>query len=195
MLERVADLTHIVRWDAGRHADGDAGRTICQEIGEVRGKNDGLIALAVVCRTEVDSVFVDPFQQRGGDVREAGLGVSHRRRVIAIDVAEIALAVDQRITRREILCQAHERVIDRAVPMRMELTNDVADDAGTLLVALPGVEAKLAHGVEQAAVDRLQSVAHVRQRPGHDRAQRVAQIALAQSFLKRCRSDLAGLFG
>ena len=41
------------------------------------------------------------------------LGVAHGRGVIAVDVAEIALPVDQRIAHGEILRQTHQRVVDR----------------------------------------------------------------------------------
>ncbi len=63
-----------------------------------------------------------------GDARQAGLGVAHGGRVIAVDVAEVALAVDQRIAHGEILGETHERVVDRLVAVRMVLADHVADD-------------------------------------------------------------------
>jgi hypothetical protein len=44
----------------------------------------------------------------------------------------------------------------RLVAMRVIFTDHVADDARAFLEAARGVEAELAHGVEQAAVNRLQ---------------------------------------
>jgi len=85
-----------------------------------------------------------------------------RRRVIAVDIAEIALAVDQRVALGEILRQADEGVVDGDLAMRVELADDVADDARALLVACRGIEAELLHRVEDAAMDRLQPVAHIR---------------------------------
>ena len=64
---------------------------------------------------------------------EAGLGVAHGGGAIAIDIAEIALAVDQRVALGEILGEAHQGVVDRLVAVRVELADDVADDAGALL--------------------------------------------------------------
>ena len=52
--------------------------------------------------------------------------------VIAVDVAEIALPVDQRIALGEILGEAHQRVVDRLVAVRMELADHVADDLGAI---------------------------------------------------------------
>ena len=70
-----------------------------------------------------------PCEQQVGDLGQPRLGVAHGRGVIAVDVAEIALAVDQRIAHGEILRQAHHGVIDRRVAMRMVVAHDVADDA------------------------------------------------------------------
>ena len=98
------------------------------------------------------------------DLGHAAFGVAHGGGVIAVDVAEIALAVDQRIARGEILREAHQRVVDRLVAVRVELAHHVADDLGGFLERGAGVEPQQAHRVEDAAVHRLQAVAHIRQR-------------------------------
>ncbi len=68
--------------------------------------------------------------------------------------------------------------------MRMELAHHLADDAGAFGEALVRIEPQQAHGVHDAAMDRLQSVAHVGQRPVHDGRQRIGQIALFQRLLQ-----------
>ena len=66
------------------------------------------------------------------------LGVAVGGGIIPVDVAEIALPVDQRVTEREILRQPDHRVIDRLVAVRMIFADDVADDARAFLVgAMP----------------------------------------------------------
>ena len=55
--------------------------------------------------------------------------------VIAVDVAEVALTLDQRIPRCEILRHSHHGVVNRGVAMRVIFTHDIADNAGTLLEA------------------------------------------------------------
>src|SRR5437879_5627243 len=65
--------------------------------------------------------------------------------------------------------------------MRMELADDVADDAGAFLVTGSGIEAELVHRMEDAAMHRLQPIAHIGQRARHDRRHGVGQIALAES--------------
>ena len=84
----------------------------------------------------------------GGQPR---FGVAVGGGVIAVDVAEIALAVDQRIAKREILREADHRVVDRLVAVRMIFADDVADDARRFLVGAGGVEPEQPHRPQQAA--------------------------------------------
>ena len=167
--QRRAQLIGIVRRDVRRHADGNAGRAVGEKVREVRGEDDRLLVGAVVRVPEVDRVFVDTVEQRLRDPRQAALGVAHGRRVIAVNVPEIPLAIDQRVAHGEILREAHERVIDRLIAVRMEVTHHLADDLRALLEPARRIELQLAHRIENATVDRFQAVAHVRQRAMHNR--------------------------
>jgi hypothetical protein len=113
------------------------------------------------------------------DARHAHLGVAHRRRRVAVHRAEVALPVDQHVAHRERLRHAHDGVVDRGVAVGVVLTDDVADDAGGLLVGLVPVVAELVHREQHAAVHRLEAVAHVRQRAPDDDAHGVVEIRLA----------------
>ena len=77
---------------------------------------------------------------------------------------------------RKRLRQAHQRVIHREVAVRMVFAHDVADDAGALAGGPVGRQAHLLHGVENAAMHRLQSVAHVGQRAADDDRHRIVEI-------------------
>ena len=186
---RVAHLLQIVRRNARRHADRDAAGAVREQVRDARGEHDRLLLLAVIGLAEIDRVLVDAVEQRRRDGRQLGLGVAHRRRVIAVDIAEIALAVDQRIALREILREPHQRVVDRLVAMRVIFTDHVADDARAFLEAARGVELELAHGVEQAAVHRLQPVAHIGQRALRDGGERIGEVALFKRILQLDRLD------
>ncbi|MNU85016.1 hypothetical protein D3C71_747490 [compost metagenome] len=70
--------------------------------------------------------------------------------------------------------------------MRVVLTDHVADDTGAFLEGRVGADAHFAHGVDDAAVNRLQAVAHIRQRTMHDRGQGVSEVAL---FKRRLQID------
>ena len=148
MQQRIAQVARIVRRDGGRHADSNAGGAIGEKIGKAAGQHDRLLDGAVVIRPEVDRVLVDTRQQRLGHLGETRLGVAHGGGVIAVDVAEVALPLDQRIADRELLGEPNQRVIDRLVAVRMILANHVAHYARALLESAVRIEPQLAHGVE-----------------------------------------------
>ena len=172
----VDDFAEIVRRDVGGHADRDAAGAIDQQVREFRRHNRRLPLGIVIVGLEVDGVLVDVaenFQRRSG---QAGFGVSIGRGRIAIDRAEIALAVDQRHAHGEVLRHPHHRVVNRLVAVRMIFTDHVADDAGRLDVFLVRRVPLLIHRIQDAAMDGLQAVARVRQRPRHDHAHGVIEV-------------------
>ena len=130
-----AQFAEIVRRDRGRHADRDAGGAVGQQIGKGGRQHHRLFLLAVIGGAEIDRVFVQAVEQRLGHFGQAAFGVAHGGGVIAVDIAEIALALDQRIAHGEILGQAHQRVIDRLVAMGMIFADHVAHHAGAFLEA------------------------------------------------------------
>ena len=121
------------------------------------------------------------------DAGQPHLGVAHRRRVIAVDRAEIALPVDQRHPHGEGLRHAHHGVVDRGVAVRVVFAHDVADDAGGFAIGLVGRVAGLVHAEQDAPVHRLQPVARVRQRARHDHAHRVIEVGAAHLLFERDR--------
>ena len=151
----VAQLGGVVRRDRGRHADRDALRAVGQQIGKRARQHHRLVLAAVIGRAEIDRVLVDAVDQQPRDLGQARFGVAHGRRVIAVDVAEIALPVDQRIALREILREPHQRVVDRLVAMRMEFADHVADDVRRFLERRAGIEPQQPHGVTGCAGARV----------------------------------------
>ena len=190
----VAQLGHIVRRDRGRHADRDALRAVGEQVRKAAGQHDRLFGLAIVIGAEFDAVLVDALEQQPRDVGHARFGITVGGGIIAVDIAEIALAVDQRIARGEILREAHQRVIDRLVAMRMERAHHVADDLGRFLERRAGVEPQQAHAIEDAPVHRLQAVAGVRQRAVHDGRERISEVALLERVAQTNLMDLSRFF-
>ena len=123
-------LIKIVRRDVGGHADGDAGGAVGQKVREGGGHDDRFFQRAVVVRAEVDGVFGQAFHQGLGDRGQARFGIAGGGRVIAVDVAEVALPVDQRVADVEILREPRHRVIDRGIAVRVVVAHHVADDLG-----------------------------------------------------------------
>jgi len=62
----------------------------------------------------------------------------------------------------------------------MILAEHVADDGRAFLVRAAGNEAQLVHRVQDAAVHRLQAVAHIGQRTLHDDAHRIVEERFLQ---------------
>ncbi len=193
--QRHAGIDHfaeIVRRDVGRHADRDAASAVDQQVREARRQDQRLMLGAVVVRLEVDRVLVDVLEQRFGRLGHAAFGVAHRRRRIVVDRTEVALTVDQRHAHGEILRHAHQRVVDRLVPVRVILADHVADDARRLHVLLVGRVPLLVHRIEDAPVHGLEAVAHVGQRARHDHAHRVIEIRALHLVRDRHGSDVRG---
>src|SRR3546814_3239084 len=113
---------------------------------------------------------------------------------VAVDIAEMALPVDDRITLREILGQWAKGGVGRLVAVLVELADHVADDTGAFLEGRVRADAHLAHGMDDAAMNRLQSVAYIRQRPVHDGRQRIGEVALFKRGLQIDRQDLIAVF-
>ena len=184
--QRKAGVDHfaqIVRRNVGRHADSNAAGAVDQQVGIARRQDDRLAARFVVVVLEIDRIAVDIDEQRFRRLGQPRLGVAHRRRRVAVHRAEIALAVDQRQAHREGLGHAHQRIVDRLVAVGMVLAHHVADDQGRFAVGLVAGVAALAHGVEDAPVHRLEAVAHVRNRPGHDHTHGVIEVGALHLLL------------
>jgi hypothetical protein len=178
MKSGVAELAGIVRRDVGRHADGDARGAVREQVGEVGGEDRRLLLAAVVIGAEVDSVLVDAVEEMGRDLGQPRFGVALGRRVIAVDIAEIALPVDERVAHGEVLGETCQRVVDGLVTVGVKIAHRVADDLGAFPELALGAEPELLHGVEQPAMHGLQPVAHIGQRAMHDGRKRISEIAL-----------------
>ncbi len=185
MQRGLAEFGGIVRRDRGRHADRNPLRAVSQQVRKSAGQDHRLPGLAVIIGAEFDAVLVDAVEQEPRDLGHARFGVAIGGRIIAVDIAEIALAVDQRIARGEILRQPHHGVVDRLVAVRMERTHHVADNFCGFLERAARIEPQQAHAVKDAAVHRLQAIARIGQRAMHDGGERIGEIALFQRVAQR----------
>ena len=183
--ERRAHLAEVVRRDVGRHADGDAGGAVDEQVGNPRRQHHRLGARAVVVRPERHRRLVDLAQHLVAEARETALGVAHRRGGIAVERAEVAGAVDQRVAQREGLRHADERFVERRVAVRVVVAHHVADHLGALAVLGVGGEVLLPHRVEDAALHRLQPVADVGQGARGDDRERVVEISGLRRLVQR----------
>ena len=174
--DAVHEFVEVVRRNVCRHADRDARRAVEQQVGDLGRQHERLGERLVVVGAEIDRLLVEILEHLLGQPVHADFGVAHGGGGVAIDRAEVAVAVDQEIAQREILGHAHDRVVDGLVAMRMVLTNDVAHDARRFLVGPRMEVAQLLHGVQDAAVDRLEPVAGIGERAADDDAHRVVDV-------------------
>ena len=172
----VDDLREVMRRDVGRHADRDTGRAVHQQVGEAGGQYDRLLALLIEIRLEIDRVFLDIRQHVVCQLGHAGLGVTVSCRRVAVHGTEVAVTVDQRIVQRERLRHTHHRVINRCVTVRMVAAEHITDGRCRLAVGLIRGQAVLVHGVQDAAVYRLEAVAHIRQRAADNNTHCIVDI-------------------
>ena len=193
-LDRGVDhLRQVVRRNVRRHADRDAGRAVDEQVRELRRQDQRLDERAVVVGRPVHRFLVDVLaEQLRREARETDFRVAHGGRVVAVDRAEVALAVDERVAQRELLRHANDRVVHGALAVRVVLAEDVSDDARGLAVRLVVEVALLPHAVEAAPVDGLQAVADVRQRPSDDDGHGVVEVRPADLVLDRDRNLFLG---
>ena len=187
--ESVDDFPEVVGRDLRGHADRDPLRSVDEQVGEHGGKDRRLLRLVVVGGLEIDGVLVDVQHHRGAHAREPRFGVSHRRRRVAVDGAEVALAVHERRAHVPVLGHAHEGVVDRPLAVRVVLAHHVAGDPRALLVGSPGLEAHLVHAEEHPTVRGLEAVPHVGQGAADDHGHGVVHVGLAH-LVRDVRGDL-----
>ena len=164
----IDNLGRIMRRNAGRHADGDAACTICQQIGEQTGHNLGLFVFTIVGRAKVRCVLIKPVHELNRCARQTRFGISIRSGIIAVDVAKVALPVHQRVTQRKSLREPHHCVINGLVAMRVIFTDNIADNTGTFLIAARRIKLEQTHRPQQTPVYRFQPIAQIRKRPRGD---------------------------
>ena len=184
---RVDDLGGIMRRNIRRHAHGDAAGAVHQQIREARRQNPRLLVALVVGGLKIHRVPVDVAQQEHRGARQPRLGITHRRRRIAIHRAEIPLPLDQPHPHGPALRHAHQRVVNRGIAVRMEIAHHLADHLGGFAERLVGGVAALLHGVQDSPMHRLQPVARIRQRPADNDRHGIVEVGAPHLLLEHHR--------
>ena len=134
--------------------------------GQLGGQDGGFDFISIKVGYEIDGIELYVSQE--GVVREgseAALGVSHGGGGVGVDGTEIAVSVNEGCVGGESLRESDEGVVDGRISMGVVLAQDFADDPSALAVSPAGGEVESAHGVEDAAVDGLESIAGVGEGP------------------------------
>ena len=93
----IHHFIEVVRRNVGRHADRNTSRAIDQQIGKFGRHDQRFFFAAVVVGAEIDGFLVQVVQQFVGDFGQADFGVTHGGGVVAVDRAEVTLAVYQHV--------------------------------------------------------------------------------------------------
>jgi hypothetical protein len=124
---RLRHFLQVMGRNARREADRDPERAVQQSERQARREQHRLLELAVVVLDEIDGAFADLGEHQLRIARKLRLGVAIGGCRIAVARAEIALAVDQRVAHRERLREVHQRLVRRAVAVRVILAEHLAD--------------------------------------------------------------------
>ena len=189
----VHHLAQVVRRDVGRHADGNTHGAVHDEVRETGREHDRLLQTVVIVAGEIDGLAVDVREHVERHLAHARLGIAVGSGGMAVDGAEVAVTVNERIAERKILCHTHHRVIHRRIAVRMVSAEHRADRVRALAVGLVRRQAVFVHGVQDAAVHRLQTVPHIRQRTRHDDRHGIFKEALFHFLFEIHGKDLRHL--
>ena len=140
LLGTVADLAQVVGRDLGGHADRDAVGAVDQQVRHPRRHDRGHLPRAVVVGDEVDGFLVEVLHDLGGELGQTRLGIPLGRGRVAVDAAEVALAVHERVAEREVLGHAHHGAVDRGRAVRMVVAARVTGDLGAAYLGLQVLE-------------------------------------------------------
>src|SRR5699024_7152730 len=99
----VDHLGEVVGGDVGGNAHGDAAGAGHQQVGEAGGEDPGLLLCLVKVGVAVQRLLFDVPQPLVGELGHAGLGVPVGGRGVAVDGAEVAVAVHQGIAHGKVL--------------------------------------------------------------------------------------------
>ena len=173
--DAVNDLAEVVGRHVRGHADRDARAAVDKEVRKRRREDGRLRHALVVVRDEVHRVPVHVLHQRRTEVREPGLGVTHRGGRVGFDGTKVAFAVHELLAHHPGLGHVDKRGVNHRLAVRVVIAGGVAADFGALVMLAPREERQLVHRVEDAALRRLEAVAHVGQRARDDDGHRVVE--------------------
>ena len=108
----VYHLAEVVRRYVGGHAHGYSVAAVDEQVGYFRRHDGRLLQGVIKVVGHVDGVLVEVVHDVLAHLRQAALGVSHGRRRVAVNAAEVTLAVNERVAHVPVLRHAHQRSVD-----------------------------------------------------------------------------------
>ena len=185
----VNHFGQVVGGDIRRHTNGDTRGTIDQQTGNFSGQYGRDLFSTVVVRHPVDRFFIEVGKHLMGDFLHANLGITHCRRVITVNRAEVTLTIHQHIPHGKWLRHADNRVVNRRVAVWVVLTDHVTNDTSRFLIRFVPVVAQLAHREQHPTVHRFEAIAHIGQGAPNNYAHCIVEVGLFQLILDIYRQN------
>ena len=145
--DRVDGLAQIMRRYLGRKSHGDAARAVDEQVGKAPGEHVRLFQGVVEVERHGDGILAKVAQKLHRERSQARLGISHRRRAVAVGRAEVAVTVDERRGHGKGLGELYHRSVNGRIAMGMIFSQAFAHDTRGLLMRLVGGYAKVEHAV------------------------------------------------
>ena len=108
----VEDFAQVVGGHVGGHTHSDTVRAVDKKVWYPGRENGGFFALIGIGGHHVNSVLFNIGHHFVGDLLHAALGVTHGGRAVAVDRAEVTLAVDHGVTHVPRLGHANHGEVD-----------------------------------------------------------------------------------
>ena len=125
----INDLRQIVRRHVCGHTDGNTRGTIDQQSGNLGRQDRGFGQAVVEVVGQVHRLFIEIRQHLLGDFPKPGLGVTHGRRIVAINGTKVSLTIYHGIAHGPVLGQTNHGVVNRAVTVWVILTQHLSYDS------------------------------------------------------------------
>ncbi len=160
-------LREVVRRHIGRHTHSDTRGSVYEQVRETRRQHCRLLQSVVEVWHKVYSILVNVTEHFLANLRKTCLRVTHCRRRVAVERAEVTLSEHKRIAQRPVLCHSRQREVNRRVAVWVKLTHNLTYDTRTFLCRLVGRVSKSLHSKQHTPVHGLETVPHIRHRARH----------------------------
>ena len=157
-------FTEVVRRNICRKTYGNTRCAVDKQVGETPGQHVRFLGGIVEVARPAHGVLFDVAKQFQRVRGQFCLGVTHCRRAVAVDVAEVALSKDKGHVHCKGLRHTHHCVVNTAVAVGVIPTHAVTYDTRRFTRGLVGGVALFVHAVQYAALHRLQAVLYARKR-------------------------------
>ena len=154
----VDDFADIVSRDIRRKTDRYAVCAVHEKVGESARQKHRLFHRIVEVPLPWYGILFQVFQDFHRKGIQAGFGVTHCRRAVAVDTAEVAVAVDQHFSHIERLRHSDHSVVNGRVAVGVEFAQTFADDTRRLLMRFVRGVSEFVHSVKDTALHGFKTV-------------------------------------